>query len=224
MILDATTKTIEVVLEGAVSTNQLDVTSGYADSFPGGAFLPGEQDTSTNGATPVTAVSAPAANVQRMVNEVRVYNKDTATHTVTIQLNDNGTRRVLQKQSVTAGNVIWYAPAGGSLLNTSGSSSNPVTKVQTTFTADGQIATIPASAMIIAMTLQETAGHNVTVTLGTTSGGSQLLGSTVVNASSILPIPAAALLLQAWVANQNIFIHSAAWSSAQIIATVWYLT
>ena len=117
MILDATTKTIEVVLEGAITTNQCDVTSGFADSYPGGGFLPGEQDTATNGATPVTAVSAPAANVQRMVNEVRVYNKDTVAHTITIQLNDNGTRRVLQKQTAAAGTVVLYAPSGGNMQN-----------------------------------------------------------------------------------------------------------
>jgi len=117
MILDATTKTIEVVLEGAVTTNELDVTAGFADSFPGGAFLPGEQDESTSGATPVTAVSAPPSHVQRMVNEIRVYNKDTVAHTVTIQLNDNGTRRVLQKQTAAAGTVVLYSPAGGNMQN-----------------------------------------------------------------------------------------------------------
>jgi len=117
MILDATTKTIEVVLEGAITTNQLDVTAGYADSFPGGGFVPGEQDTSTNGATPVTAVSAPPANVQRMVNEIRVYNKDTVTHTVTIQLNNNGTRRVLQSEPCAPGAVVVYAPSGGTLTD-----------------------------------------------------------------------------------------------------------
>lgn len=117
MILDSTLKTIEVVLEGAITTNQLDVTAAYADTWPSGPFVPGEQDESTNGATPVTAVAAPPASVQRMVNEIRVYNKDTVLHTVTIQLNNNGTRRVLQKQPVSAGAVMVYAPSGGTLAD-----------------------------------------------------------------------------------------------------------
>ena len=224
MILDATTKTIEVVLEGAITTSQCDVTAGYADSFPGGAFLPGEQDTATNGGTAVTAVSAPAANTQRMVNEVRVYNKDTVAHTVTIQLNDNGTKRILQKQTCAVGATILYAPSGGTLISTATTSTQTTTKISASFTADGQIGTIPASAMIVALTLQETAGHSVSVTLGTSSGGSQILTATTVGSSAIVPVPAASLLLQAWTANQNIFIHSAAWGSANVTVNVWYLS
>jgi hypothetical protein len=117
VILDSTLKTIEVVLEGAITTNQLDVTAAYADTWPSGPFVPGEQDESTNGGTPVTAVAAPPANVQRMVNEIRVYNKDTVLHTITIQLNNNGTRRVLQKQPASPGAVVVYAPSGGTLAD-----------------------------------------------------------------------------------------------------------
>jgi hypothetical protein len=77
--------------------------------------------------------------------------------------------------------------------------------------------------MIIAVALQEMAGHNVTVSLGTTPTGADVLGATVVAASTIVPVNGPTLLLQAWVADQIVYVHSAAWGSAKLMATLWYL-
>lgn len=101
-------------------------------------------------------------------------------------------------------------------------SASAVVKISGTFTANGTLGTLPAGAMIIQATLQEIAGHSVNVSLGTSSGGAQILPAVTVGASSIVPVPAISMLLQAWTAPQSIFVASGAWGSASITATLWY--
>lgn len=97
------------------------------------------------------------------------------------------------------------------------------TKITGVFTANGTLGTIPANAQIIAAQLKETAGHAVSVSLGTTAGGSDVLPAFTVGANAIVPVPDSSLLLQAWIANQSIFVASTAWGLASITATIWYL-
>ena len=78
--------------------------------------------------------------------------------------------------------------------------------------------------MIIGVTLLENNGAGVNISLGTLSGGAQVLGASAVGASDILPVPSSSLLLLAWVTNQSVFIASASWGGASITAKVWYLT
>jgi hypothetical protein len=98
---------------------------------------------------------------------------------------------------------------------------SPIDKASGAFGANGALDTIPANAIIIAVTLRETAGHNVSVSLGTSPGGAQILGATAVAANSIVPV--SAFLLQAWTAPQTVYVASAAWGSASVVATIWYL-
>lgn len=64
------------------------------------AFTPGNSHGALNGATPVDIVAAPAASVQRAVRNVTFFNRDTAAVTITLRLDDGGTERVLDKQTV----------------------------------------------------------------------------------------------------------------------------
>ncbi len=93
IILDATTKTLEVKLAGAVTTNQLDVTCHAVDTLNADQSVSAtvNKNTPTNGGTAITAMAAPAANHTRIVKSLTVYNKDTVQQTVTVQINDNGT-------------------------------------------------------------------------------------------------------------------------------------
>jgi hypothetical protein len=92
------------------------------------------------------------------------------------------------------------------------------------FTANGTLGILPAHAMLIGATLLETAGHAVSVSLGTAAGGAQVLAATPVAASGIAAAPASAMLILAWVATQTLFVASAAWGGASVTATVWYVT
>lgn len=76
MILDATTKSLEAKLGGAITTNQLPCCCEWVD-VTATAFTPGHTDVATNSGTAVTLVAAPASSTQRIVKHVNIYNKDT---------------------------------------------------------------------------------------------------------------------------------------------------
>lgn len=109
MILDATTKTVEVVLGEVITTSNCDITAAFGD-YATAQFLPGGSDTISNGTTPVTVVAAPSAGIQRLVNEVTVHNNDTVPHTIILRLNDNGTIRIVRDQTVASGGDFIYSP------------------------------------------------------------------------------------------------------------------
>ena len=64
MILDATTKKLQVVLAAAVAANQLPVVANWVD-MTATATTPGSSNTATNSTTQVDIVAAPAASTMR---------------------------------------------------------------------------------------------------------------------------------------------------------------
>ena len=111
MNLDSTAKSIQVVLAEVQTTTTCDVTASYIDNGSG-ISLPASNDTGTNGTTPVTAVGAPFENIERIVDEVLVYNKDTVPHFASISLITSGVKRVMQEGTIQAGDTLIYeAPA-----------------------------------------------------------------------------------------------------------------
>lgn len=112
IILDTVNKSLEVLLSGAVTTNQLPVVGAFVD-ITAAAYTPGAADTQTNGATPVTAVAAPAASTQRQVKFLSVRNSDTAEATVTVSLNNNATLRVLVSVTLPVGASLIYTDGEG---------------------------------------------------------------------------------------------------------------
>lgn len=107
IILDATTKAVEVALGSAITTNQLHWTSSYVD-ITASTFSALASDGVTNNATRVVAVPAPSASVSRQVKFISVYNADTASATVSIYLNNNATTRILFKAVLNVGEELSY--------------------------------------------------------------------------------------------------------------------
>lgn len=113
MILNTTTKSLEVVLGEVIATTNPVVLATYAD-ITANTFLPGASDTAANGTVNVTVVTAPtAANTQRQVKYLNIYNADTIDHFVFVVLNDNGTRRTLERVSVASLKTLTWTPEGG---------------------------------------------------------------------------------------------------------------
>lgn len=112
LILDATTKSLEIKLAGAVAANQLPVTAHYTD-ITTALYMPGSSDAESNGTTAVTIVAAPGASTQRHVESISVYNADTAAVTVTIQLNNNSTLRIITKVTLQAAEQLFYEDGMG---------------------------------------------------------------------------------------------------------------
>ena len=112
MILDSTTRSIELVLAGTVTTTQLKVTSSWVD-MTATATTPGATTASSNNTTAVTIVAAPAASTQRKVNSISIFNADTASATVTVRYNDNATIYPIVTFAVPTGQTLQYTDVNG---------------------------------------------------------------------------------------------------------------
>lgn len=113
MILDTTSKTLEVVLGAAHTTNALEINSDWADTASGATFVPGSTPQVTNGTTAVTAVAAPAASTQRHVKSFSVYNSDTVEQTVTVRTYDGTNRRRIISTIIPVGACLTYTDHSG---------------------------------------------------------------------------------------------------------------
>lgn len=90
MILDTTTRKLQILLGAAVAANQLPVTVDYVQ-FTSTTTTPALQLSTTNNTTAVDILPAPASSTQRKVNFISIVNKDTDFVNVTVRLDDNGT-------------------------------------------------------------------------------------------------------------------------------------
>ena len=119
MILVAGTK-LEAVLAGAVAANQPEVHVDYFDwtnkSDTNGNTIrtpPASYPTALNSTTDVTILAAPVANPVHEVTGVWIYNKDTASVTVTVKTDDGTTERIIVKMAVaTLKTLCWEQGVG----------------------------------------------------------------------------------------------------------------
>lgn len=114
IIVNSTVRTLQVVLAGAITTNQLDCTSHYQDYR-----LDGDEDSfgttvvNTNNTTAVTLVPSPTSGVARATFSITVFNKDTVAATVTVRFNDNGTTYVIFKGELASEDTLIYSAEDG---------------------------------------------------------------------------------------------------------------
>lgn len=118
MILDSTTK-LEAVLAGAVSANQPEVHVVYISYDASGIpSRPTQFRVALNSGTDVTILAAPTGNNQVLeVIRISIYNKDTASVTLTVKT-DNGTTEfiVLKQVLLTLESLIFEKGAGWQIL------------------------------------------------------------------------------------------------------------
>lgn len=112
LILTETSDIIEVVLGGAVTTNQLQCATAWRD-ITTTAYTPGRTVINTNNTTDVTVVGSPASSTQRVVDHINIYNNDTVSATVTVKFSASGTEYILWKGTLTAGQTLFYAEGVG---------------------------------------------------------------------------------------------------------------
>ncbi len=123
LILQNTTDTIQIVLGGAVTANQLQCVASYRDiSFtPSDTFTPLRNVVNSNNTTDVNIVASPASNTYRVVDYIGVYNNDTASATVTIKYDANGTEYILWKGVIASTQRLEYTDGSGFSLKDLGS-------------------------------------------------------------------------------------------------------
>lgn len=108
LILDTTLKKIQIVLSGAVTTNELPIVVSYQD-YTSAGITPGCSNAVTNGATPVDIVAAPGgASIYRIVKGISIYNMDTTAKTLTVSYINDATTRILIKVTLQTGESLQY--------------------------------------------------------------------------------------------------------------------
>lgn len=112
MILDTTTRKLQIVLTSNKTTTDMPVVVDWVDNTTT-TFTPGVTPTTTNGVSLVDILAAPAGSTQRKVNGLTIVNLDTAIKTVQVFLNDNGTSYQIQSQLLQVGDKLCYTDAHG---------------------------------------------------------------------------------------------------------------
>lgn len=110
--LDTTTRTLQALLSGSVTTNQLNTTTSYSDATSG-SFTGATTVINTNNTTAVTLAAAPTASVVRTIDSVNIFNADTVSQTVTIRYNDNGTFYPIVRSTLLTGETLGYTHGFG---------------------------------------------------------------------------------------------------------------
>ena len=131
MYLNATTDKLEILLSGAVSTNQLQWNVSWQDITSAGMTIPQTGGAgNTNNTTAVSIVAAPSVSTTRQVTSINVYNADTATATVIVRKDVSGSKYVLVSYAVTSGDTLmWSREYGWRLLSVSGGGSSGVSQI-----------------------------------------------------------------------------------------------
>lgn len=135
LTLDSTLKSLEVVLGGAVTTNELPITISWTKK--GGKGNPYNQNQTSNmlttGATPVTVVAAPARAYKHIVEYITIFNADTAAVDATVQLNVDGDIYEIVSFTIASGFSLvytdeegWQLLSGSGALNTTEALSSPL--------------------------------------------------------------------------------------------------
>ncbi len=107
IILSETTDNLELVLAGAVTTNQLQCLTSWRDRTST-TFVAGRSLKNSNNTTDVILAVAPASSTQRIIDFISVYNRDTVNATVTIKFDANGTEYILFKTTLAPDERIEY--------------------------------------------------------------------------------------------------------------------
>lgn len=111
LILDTTTKSIEIVLGMAVAS-ELPWTASYV-TLDTTTFVPASTDGTTNGTTAVTLVGNPASTFQRQLKFLSVNNINAGSAIVEIRLNDNSTLRRIVRYTLGTGDILTYVDSEG---------------------------------------------------------------------------------------------------------------
>jgi hypothetical protein len=112
IILSTTSDKIQVVLTGSVTANQLKCYAAYNDTTAT-SITPGRNVTLTNNTTAVDLVTSPALSTQRVVSYLSVYNTDTASSTVTINVVSSSTSYAVFVTTLAVGEKIEYQQGQG---------------------------------------------------------------------------------------------------------------
>jgi hypothetical protein len=141
MFLDNINRKLQVVLTSVKTTLDMPVLVSYTD-IGNASSQPGLSTVFTNGTTTADILIAASSTViDRKVNEIQIYNRDTAAKGVQVYLNDNGTQYQLVDVTLAVDDVLGYTESSGwYVMDVSGNR-------KTTSTINGIISTSPTTGV-----------------------------------------------------------------------------
>src|SRR5258708_11214152 len=108
IVLDIVNRKLQVLMAATATTTESPIVASYSD-ISATSFTPKANQSITAGTTPIDIVPAPATATQRMLKYLAVNNADTVQRIVSVQYNDNGTTRLLQKATLAVGDTLTYS-------------------------------------------------------------------------------------------------------------------
>jgi len=112
MKLTTTSDKLQIVLGGAVTTNQLQCLTTYK-VYTTSTTVDGKVAINTNNTTDVDLAGAPSSGETYDIQNINIYNKDTVAATVTVKLDVSATETILYKGVVGVSDVISWTSEGG---------------------------------------------------------------------------------------------------------------
>lgn len=112
MKLTTTNDKLQVVLGGAVTTNQLQCLTTYK-VYTTTTTVDGKVAINTNNTTDVDLAGPPSSGETYDIQNINIYNKDTVAATVTVKLDVSATETILYKGVVGVSDVISWTSEGG---------------------------------------------------------------------------------------------------------------
>ena len=135
MYITGANEKIQLVLAGAITTNQLQWTASYQTVDGNGMTLPMlSAHGVSNDTTDVDVVAAAGVSKTNQITYLSVYNADTVSATVTIKLDSSGTERIIRKALLQAGDTLEFSREFGWKINTGTSQDS---YILTEFTSSG---------------------------------------------------------------------------------------
>lgn len=120
MVLDSTTESINIVLSGAVSSNQLQFYASY-NTITSTSITPTKNQGTTNSAVPVSLVPPPSSGQQNQLRSCSVYNADVSPATVVITYSGSSGSAVVFSAAIDVDETIQYSfDNGWQVFNSSG--------------------------------------------------------------------------------------------------------
>jgi len=170
LILTETTDNLQVVLNGAITTNQMRCMACWRD-ITTSAFTPGRTVTDTNNTTDVNVVASPAASTQRVVDYLSIYNADTVAGIVTVKFDANGTEYILFKCTLSTGERLDYAEGQGFNVYNAQGQKKILNSTGAVVNTDDNIVVLGSDVTnnnVVANTIQDVTGLSFSVVSGNT--------------------------------------------------------
>lgn len=187
ILLDATTRKLQVVLAAAVTTTNSPWVASYVDIAQSGFAMTGANSATgaSNGVTAVDVVAAPAASTTRQLKYFSLLNADTVTITATIRYNDNATIRNMVTFILSIGSSLIYSSEFGWTVTSPTVASSQILGTSTNDNASAGIvgeykeALIPSSGTNVGYTNANLATVFDILSLSLTAGDWDLWGTII---------------------------------------------